>query len=192
VASPVADLIADLHQVLRPLGVRWYVFGAQAAILHGAARLTADVDVTLDPGALPTGAIADAMRRGGFAPRVADVDGFVERTRVLPLLHERSALPCDVVLAGPGIEELFFERLQTKLVEGVEVPLVAPDDLIAMKILAGRPKDLDDVVAVARAQGAALDIERARATLGLLEQALEKRDLLPQLEAALARARRAP
>ena len=45
--SPVADLLADLSHALEGLGVRWYLFGAQAAIVHGAARLTADVDVTV-------------------------------------------------------------------------------------------------------------------------------------------------
>ena len=48
--QPVADLLADLARGLRALGVRWFLFGAQAAILHGAARLSADVDVTVDLG----------------------------------------------------------------------------------------------------------------------------------------------
>ena len=34
------------------LGARWHLFGAQAAIVHDAARLTADVDVTVDLAAL--------------------------------------------------------------------------------------------------------------------------------------------
>ena len=46
VPSAVADLLADLAGALDPLPVRWYLFGAQAAIFHGAARMTADVDVT--------------------------------------------------------------------------------------------------------------------------------------------------
>jgi hypothetical protein len=36
---------------LRAVGVRWFLFGARAAILHDAARLSADVDVTVDLGA---------------------------------------------------------------------------------------------------------------------------------------------
>jgi hypothetical protein len=45
--SPIAELFADLHEALSALRVRWYLFGAQAALLYGAARLTADVDVTI-------------------------------------------------------------------------------------------------------------------------------------------------
>lgn len=190
--SPVAELLAGVGRALGSLGVRWFLFGAQAAIVHGATRLTADVDVTADPEDRSTASLVAAFRREGFALRVADADGFVEKTRVLPLVHEPSGILCDVVLAGPGIEELFFERARPYDVGGVRVPVVAADDLLAMKILAGRPKDLEDALAVVRVQGGALDLGRARTTLGMLERALDRRDLQPALEAVLERARRAP
>jgi hypothetical protein len=57
-----------------------------------------------------------------------------------------------------------------------------------MKLLAGRPKDLDDVVSILSANPA-LDLRYVRDTLAILEQALAQSDLLPALDAALARAR---
>ena len=45
--SPLAVLFNDLKTVFDQVSSRWYVFGAQAAIMHGAARLTADVDTTV-------------------------------------------------------------------------------------------------------------------------------------------------
>jgi hypothetical protein len=59
-----------------------------------------------------------------------------------------------------------------------------------MKVLAGRPRDREDVVAMLRARGGALDLDRIRATLSLLEKALAQADLLPELERALERAGR--
>lgn len=41
---------------------------------------------------------------------MADAAGFVERTRVLPMVHRGTAIPVDMVLAGPGLEELFLSR----------------------------------------------------------------------------------
>lgn len=108
--SPLAELLADLQRALGALGVRWYLFGAQAAILHGVARLTADVDVTVDLGSRSSHDLVTALAAAGFELRVADAEGFVESTRVLPLVHEPSRMPVDVVLAGPGLEELFFVR----------------------------------------------------------------------------------
>jgi hypothetical protein len=60
-----------------------------------------------------------------------------------------------------------------------------------MKVLAGRPKDQEDVVAILTAQGSGLAVPRIRELLTLMEQALDQRDLLPAFEAALERARRA-
>ena len=48
--SRFAELLAALAPPLHQLGVGWYLFGAQAAMLHGAERLTADVDVTVHLG----------------------------------------------------------------------------------------------------------------------------------------------
>ena len=49
------------------------------------------------------------------------------------------------------------------------------------------PKDLDDVAAVVA--GPDLDLGYLRATLGELEQAIDRSDLLPLLESVLGRAR---
>ena len=183
-ASPLAELLADLHRALTALGLRWYLFGAQAAILHGVARLTADVDVTVDVAALPYAVLVDRLAAAGFDLRVPDDEGFVERTRVLPLLHTRSRLPLDVVLAGPGLEELFFTRVEEHRIGDLPVPVAAAEDLVAMKILAGRPKDLDDVAAILRARS--VDPERVRSTLRLREQALDRRDLIAELARLLS------
>jgi Nucleotidyl transferase AbiEii toxin, Type IV TA system len=188
-ASPIVELLAELRQALARLGVRWYLFGAQAAILYGVDRLTADVDVTVDPGPHPTARLVAGLGGAGFELRVADVGGFVDATRILPLVHRGTRIPVDVVLAGPGLEELFFARAEERDIGGVRVPVASAEDLVTMKVLAGRPRDLDDMVSMLRTRGDTLDLDRVRTTLGLLEKALERRDLLPELERAIKRAR---
>ena len=56
-------------------------------------------------------------------------------------------------------------------------------DLVVMKVLAGRGKDLDDVRALLA--GGEVDLDEARELLGQLEEALGQSDLLPQLERAV-------
>lgn len=70
------------------------------------------------------------------------------------------------------------------------VPVASAPDLVVMKVLAGRPQDLDDAIAVLRAQGDGLDAARARATLRELERALDRRDLVAAFDRALAQSRR--
>jgi hypothetical protein len=43
--SPVTEALADPDGVLSGLGVRYYLFGAQAALLYGSAWLSVDIDV---------------------------------------------------------------------------------------------------------------------------------------------------
>jgi hypothetical protein len=187
--SPLARALAPLARVLQREGVRWYLFGAQAALLYGAARLTADVDVTIDLGDREMVSLVRALERAGFRLRVGDVGDFVAKTRVVPLVHPPSGMPIDVVLAGPGLEQLFFKRRRRRMVEGVRVPVASPEDVIVMKVLAGRGKDGDDVVAIVAARRR-LDVALIRRMLAALEAALDQGDLRPRFEALLARGRR--
>jgi hypothetical protein len=108
-ASPDVEVYRSLRDALGPLALQWYVFGAQAAI-HGAARFAQDIDVTVLLGSQETSRLVQALNVRGFGSRVPDDPDFVERTRVLPMLHESTAIPVDVVLGGPGLEELFASR----------------------------------------------------------------------------------
>jgi hypothetical protein len=54
-----------------------------------------------------------------------------------------------------------------------------------MKVLAGRRKDEDDVLAVLSAQRGRLDLELIRDTLRALTEALAQDDLLPTFERLL-------
>jgi hypothetical protein len=187
--SPVADLLADLGAAFAGVDVEWFLFGAQAAILYGVARLTGDVDVTARvPAGLGNAALTESLERRGFQRRF-DSPALMELGRVLPFLHAATALPVDVVLSGPGLEDEFFAHAIRHDLDGVEVPVVDVSDLIVMKVLAGRSKDVEDVVTLLRVQHARVELARVRRTLQMLESALGQSDLLPALDQALARAR---
>ena len=189
-SSHIGEVLAALGTCFDSLGVRWYLFGAQAAIFHGVARLTADVDVTVLPELHSTARLASVMEANGFRLRVTATDDFVARTRVLPFVHSATRLPVDVVLAGPGIEEQFLDRAEFHVLEGVRVPIATVEDLVTMKILAGRPKDLDDAKGMLRARSEEIDLDHVRRMLHLLEEALSQSDLLPQLEQLIRREKR--
>src|SRR5262249_52500871 len=79
--------------------------------------------------------------------------------------HALSGIPADIVLAGPGIEELFLARAKVVDVDGAHVPVACAEDVIVMKLLAGRPKDVDDVVAILAAHPDDLDLDLVRGTV---------------------------
>jgi hypothetical protein len=170
------ELLTALAPVVGRWG-RWYVFGAQAVILYGVPRLSADVDVTLalEPDA-PERFVQD-MQAAGFTLRVDDPD-FVRRTRVMPFVHTPTGMPLDVVLAGSGLEDEFLARARWTDAGGTMLPLIDVADLVIAKVLAGRPKDIDDARALWGLHGGTVDEGRVRRTLRLLEVALAQGDLV--------------
>jgi hypothetical protein len=180
-AQPIGDVLAALQRALDAAGVRWFLFGAQAAILYGVARLSADVDITVDLGPRPGRELVEILTGGGFELLVSDAE-FVEATRVMPFVHRASGVPVDVVLGGPGLEEQFLGRAEVRRLGDAPIPVASAEDLVAMKILAGRPRDLEDVAAIIRARRADLDLAYTRGLLRLLESALDRADLLVELD----------
>jgi len=184
---PLIALLTDFQRACAELNVGWYLFGAQAALLYGSPRLTADADLTVQLGPVATDTFARALEQNGFELRVAD-PAFVRMTRVLPIVHRVTAFPADVVLGGPGLEEAFLKRAKLRVLHGLPVPVAAVEDLIVMKVLAGRRKDEEDVAAMLSAQGEKLDLAVIRETLRALSEALAQDDLLPLFERLLAEA----
>lgn len=189
-ASRVSETCGAVSRAFAALGLRWYLFGAQAVILHGARRNTADVDVTVDLGGRATTEIVAALGREGVVVRMPADEEFIRATRVLPMRHEATRMPVDVVLAGPGLEELFLSRTTLMAVGSLQIPVARLEDLVVMKILAARPQDLEDVARVLAVHSDA-DVSAIRSLLGEIEEGVGQSDLVPAFEDALARAARA-
>lgn len=156
-SSTVHDVLGALRDALAGFGDGWYLFGAQAALLRGSRRLTSDIDVTVFPGASSTEGLVERLRSHAFRLRVPDVDDFVRQTRVLPVVHEPTGMPVDVVLGGPGLEELFLSAAEPVRLGTTVIPVPTAEHLIVMKLLAGRPLDLDDAEAMFRAAKPAIE-----------------------------------
>lgn len=186
------ELLAALAKILGRSQVRWYVFGAQAAVIYGSPRMTMDVDVTIaaEPDAVRP--LVAALCRTAFAPRVPDLEAFFVRSRVVPLVHRRTRMPLDLVVARDSLELTFLERARPVDIGGLVVPVITPEDLVIAKLFAGRPRDLEDVRAVLGSLGATLDLRHVRMILGQLDEAEDRADLLPTLERLLEGLEREP
>ncbi len=156
--------------------LRWYLFGAQAVAVYGVQRTTADIDITIELTGRTFEDIQPALARAGFAPRFADA-AFAIATHVFPIVHEASAMPLDLVVAGPGLEQVFLDAVQVHSVARRSIPVLSPEHLVVTKVLAQRPKDLEDVRGLVRA--AKIDHAVVDELLAQLEEALGQSDLRP-------------
>lgn len=178
--SALAEILVELRDVLRSHPMRWYVFGAQAVAVRGAPRATQDVDVTVLGGRDQVHTVVQALLERGFAHRFPEqADQLMRLGAVIPLQH-RNGMELDLVLGGSGLETLAEQRATTAALAGVEVPVASATDLVVMKVLAARGKDLDDVAALIA--GGEVDLHEARGLLLQLEQALGVSDLVRVLD----------
>ncbi len=154
------------------------MFGAQAVNLYGFPRATADLDLTIDLGERTPRALIRELDKAGFSARFDD-DAFITATRVIPVVHRATKLPLDLVIAGPGLEQQFLDEVRLQRIGNRRVPVISAENLIVTKLLAARPKDLEDVRELVASRGGSLDHERINELLALLEQALGQSDLIP-------------
>ena len=159
-SRPPPDFAAFIARIARELTGRQLPFmliGGQAVLLHGQPRLTEDIDITLgvDPGHLPR--LLDVCVALGLDPLPDDVPAFVRDTFVLPARHRDTAIRVDFIFSSTAYEQHAIGRAVLVILEGVPVPFATAEDLIIHKLFAGRARDIEDAVGVARRQGNALD-----------------------------------
>ncbi len=185
----VGELLKALSGAFAERRLRWYVFGAQAVVAHGRPRLTADVDAAVELAGETAAALANYLEGHAFALRFPLAEDRAATARLLPMVHVATGVPLDLVLTAPGLEEEFLERARLVNVGGAEVPIVSAEDLIAMKLLAGRRKDLEDVRGVLLEQWDVLDVARIRDVVRAFQQATGDARLERRLDRQLRAAR---
>jgi hypothetical protein len=137
------------------------VIGGVAASILGRPRLTQDIDALAILQESDWQRAIDAAVRFGIFPRIADALEFAQRSRVLLMRHAQSAINLDITFGGLPFEESAVESSQLHDVGGIHVKLPRVEDLLVMKAIARRPKDLEDIRGLLSAHPRA-DIAAAR------------------------------
>lgn len=137
------------------------VVGGLATVLHGHARLTADIDLIVDLVPDEARKAVETLTGLGFRPRapvepLAFADARIRRQwveekgmRVFALWNAANPmLEVDLFAENPvDFEELWNHAVIVKLTQTV-VRIASIQDLIRLKRLAGRPQDLADIEAL--------------------------------------------
>jgi len=156
----VTALLASLTSELDRRGIRFMLIGGQAVLLHGEARFTADVDITLDAGPAALSdlrAACDTLHLTPVVPDSESLETFVRRTFVLPARHAATGMRVDFIFSTTPYETEAVARAQRVPVGGALVPFATAEDLVIHKLFAGRARDVEDVEGVVRRRGATLD-----------------------------------
>jgi len=155
----------SLFRALNDADVRYVVVGGVATVLHGYARLTADLDLVVD--LRPEEAIKaiEVLDRAGYEPRVpvpaerfADPDSRAawireKNMQVFSLVDRAHPMRVvDLFVESPIEFDGLWDRSQLFELTSTTVRAASIEDLVAMKRAADRPQDRLDIEQLERIQ----------------------------------------
>ncbi len=142
--SPLTDAERRFLLALERHGVRFMMVGMSAALLQGARGATEDIDLWFadpgDPGIVKAAAEVGAIYlSGSFGMRPPGVSGGALGDRI------------DVVTHMHGLDRFDEEASRASLIvhlDGIDLPVLKLERILASKRAAGRPKDLAQIPAL--------------------------------------------
>jgi hypothetical protein len=124
------------------------IIGGQAVLLYGEPRLTKDIDITLGIGIDGLVRIENISRALLLKSLVEDTEKFVKETMVYPVLDEKSGIRVDFIFSFSPYERQAIERAKDIKMGKSIVKFAALEDALIHKIIAGRPRDIEDAKSI--------------------------------------------
>ena len=147
-----------LFNALNDARVQYVVVGGLATVLHGYARMTADVDLVINLEPAEAENAVHALLRVGLKPRlpvdpmqfaVAEIlAAWIKEKHMLVFSFYDPANPLlivDLFVHEPIPFKDLSQRAITMDIDGTSVPVCDIADLIDLKRRAARPRDIDDI-----------------------------------------------
>ncbi|MCY2966379.1 MAG: hypothetical protein NT069_22570 [Planctomycetota bacterium] len=153
----VIEAVLDRHAISRCL------VGGLAVSVWGDPRTTYDLDMAI------LGDLSDATK---LQQLLAADPAIVQNPHILPLLPslailriplvietagESKLIPVDLLLVPVEFSQSILDRSIALPIAGRQRKVCSPEDLVVLKRLSGRAKDLEDIHGIVRNAGTALD-----------------------------------
>lgn len=182
--EPFRATIESLNRLLETYNHQGVIIGGVAVGLLGKPRFTADVDAVFLLSITDITKFLESAKSEKIESRVSNIQEFAKKNRVLPLIHTSTNIEIDISMGIMPFEIELVERASEKSFSSLSVRLPTPEDLIIMKAIAHRPKDLEDIRTIAD-KNPNLDIKRIEKWVLDFSELMETPDLWKQVEAIL-------
>ena len=184
--KPHFELLGSLQRLNSRFDERGVVIDDIAASVLGKARHIESIDVLYLLSDREAARFLDAAQEEGIEPRIQEVEEFANKNHILLLRHTLSKTKIDVFLGVLPFEQEVVQRSIVHEFEGkLRVRLPTPEDLIIMKAIASRPKDLEDIRVLVE-KYPKLDAARIEYWVKSLSQRLEAPSLWDQIREILS------
>lgn len=142
---------------MRIAKVNYLIIGGVAIGIWGAVRLTEDIDVMLFIAKKNAKAMLNKAKSLGFRFDEKLVTKQVSQVGVFKIHYENYHL--DFLLASTELEQSALERKVKVTIFNREVFVPSKEDLLLLKIIPARPKDILDAEGIANRQKGKLDVK---------------------------------
>jgi hypothetical protein len=156
-SDPLQQTLADIIKLLQREGIEYALIGGLAASLRGRPRVTADVDLVIAADVGRTIDLVGVLDTSEFKPLFDEVADVVQRALLLPLRHRSTGVKVDLAIGLSGFEQLLISRAESLTFAGSTAMVATAEDLVIMKVVAGRPQDEQDISGIIAAQSDRLD-----------------------------------
>ena len=133
--------------MLNARSVRYLVVGGVAVGFHGHPRYTGDTDVWIDRSLDNATRVMDALVAFGFGSVGVSTADLTNEDAVIQLGYPPNRIDLLTRLAGVAFGGC-WKRRETVRADGVDLPLIALDDLLTNKRALGRKQDDADIDAL--------------------------------------------
>jgi hypothetical protein len=154
----VDQALRDFVAIFKQLKLPYAVMGGIAVRAHSIPRVTWDVDALVGIDRLDLAQFFDAVEQQGYTVSETYRRGWVDQVAGMPLIkfriyYEGGGTDVDVFLAENDFQREILARSREEQTEIGTLMLVTPEDLILLKLMAARPRDLIDVADILFTQG---------------------------------------
>jgi hypothetical protein len=155
----IDDILIEFVALCDTLQLEYAIMGGIAVRVHGIPRPTYDVDIQVSILPSQMSHFLAEVERQGYTVAEPFWHGWRDRVGGMPVIKLRSYLESgqgidvDIFLNETPFQQAMMQRrLQVEWDERV-IQFVTPEDLVLMKLLANRPRDLGDVADILFVQG---------------------------------------
>lgn len=179
--APLLDALNDLTNWLEEQNVPGVVIGGVAASLLGRPRATRDVDALVLLDEKKWEDFLKSASQFNFIPRISDPIKFARQARVLLLQHKSSGIDIDISFGFLPFEKDCINRANRVTAGSINILVPSPEDLIIMKAVAHRNRDLIDIESIMETHPQ-INIDYIRQQLSEFSAVLDMPEILEDFE----------
>ena len=137
----------DMFAALNAANVRYLIVGAYAVGFHAEPRTTKDIDLWVEASSENAQRLYKALAEFGAPLENVTVADFCNEEMVFQIGVPPNRIDIIMGLEGVAFEEAWQTRIEAPY-DGQKVFMIGREELIAVKQIAGRPQDVEDVKAL--------------------------------------------